>query len=148
MANVLSALAAGGTTGGVCSGNTNITRLTHTLSIADFVAQGGLTTEYAVLVNIPAGTYLKVWGLHNATALSMGSSPAISLGDSSSATLFVNAASTLTAGTYHTLASTEKLYSTANTLRLTLTGGTLASGTIQVTYSLISLANNLPAATV
>lgn len=140
MANVTT-LAKGGTSGSAAyDAPLKVQKLE--MDIAKLVAAGLLTTEYAVALNIPANSVLYVWAVRNATALSMGSSPAISVGDSSSATLFVNAASTLTADTNHTVATASKTYSTANTLRLTLTGGTLASGSIEIVYSLIPLGRN------
>lgn len=132
MANVTS-LKAGGTTG--ASINKRLPAvLTHEINIASAVAAGLLTTEFVVIADLPANTFVKVLHVENVDALSMGSSPAISVGDAGSATRYVNAASAVTAGADHTLATSELLYTAAGQLRLTLTGGTLASGTIRICW--------------
>lgn len=142
MANVTT-LKAGGTTGNP-TGKGYPVVLKHEIDIAKAVAAGLLTTEYVVLADVPANTFVKVLHVENATALSMGSSPAISLGDAGSATRYVNAASTLTAGTDHTIASSELLYTAAGQLRLTLTGGTLASGIIRVCWMQVDTSRRAP----
>lgn len=112
------------------------------IDIAKAVAAGLATTEYVVVFDVPAKSKVVIHSLHNETALSMGSSPAISLGDAASATRFVNAATAVTAGTYHTVATSEFTYATGGQVRLTLTGGTLASGLLAVNFEIISLSAN------
>lgn len=140
MANVTS-LAYGGTSGVADSSNMP-ENITIVMDIAEAVAAGLLTTEYAVVLNIPAETLVEIVDVKNYNALSMGSGPAISLGDSGSATRFVNGASTLTALTHHTIATASRLFTSADTLRLTLTGGTLASGKIGIKLRLTDVSNN------
>jgi len=131
----------GGSTG-VARSSRNVDVITLEGNIASFVAAGGLTTEYLELMTIPANTYVEVLQVENATALSMGAGPAVSLGDAGSATRYVNAASTLTAGTDHTIATAALLYTAAGSLRLTLTGGTLASGIVRVVLRLTDTSRN------
>lgn len=119
----------------------------HEQNIATLVAAGLATTQYSVISTIPANTYVKVLCLQNISALSLGAGPAISLGDSSSATRFVNASSVVTALTNHTLASTEFYYNAADELRLTITGGTLASGTIRAVWLFWDCTRNAPMTT-
>jgi hypothetical protein len=123
------------------------------VDIADAVADGLTTGGYVAVQTIPAGTRLKIWGVRNATALSLGSGPEIELGDGDDDDLFMATISSETAGVDHALtgdsaisstAKTEKTYTAAGELRLKVTGGTIASGKVQITYSLIDLNNNLP----
>lgn len=108
-------------------------------NIATFVAGGGLTTQSVKLVNVPANTLVVMHAVWNQTALSLGSGPAISIGDSASTTQWVNANSTLTTNTYATIANSTKTYAAADTINVTVTGGTVASGTVSVFYELIDL---------
>lgn len=145
MANITSRAKGGTSPVGIASSNLPTFIGKYEEDIAALVAAGLLTTEYTVLINIPANSKLIIHSLINHTALSMGASPAISLGDSSSGTLFVNASTTVTSGSAHTLtatATTGKVYTAADTLRLNLTGGTLATGTIGIVYQLIDLSRN------
>lgn len=131
-----------GGTSGIARGQRSIDVITFEVKIEDFLANGGATTDYWEVMTIPANTFLEVLQLENVTALSMGSGPAVSLGDAGSATRFVNAASTLTAGTDHTIATASLFYGSAGSLRLTLTGGTLASGTIRGVLRLTDTSRN------
>lgn len=141
MANVTS-LKKGGT--GVLAGS-NAVIIPYSLNIATAISAGLATTNYVDIVSVPADTNVEVLGFYNDTALSLGTSPAISFGDTGSATAFVNASSTVTADTAHTLATTQKTYAAADTLRITVTGGTLASGTIRVTLRFSKAAYTAPA---
>jgi hypothetical protein len=132
MANVTT-LKKGGS--GVLAGATPVI-VKHKIDIAKAVAAGLLTTEYVTLMNVPAFSNVKVLGVENIDALSMGTSPAVSVGDSGSATRWVNASTVVTAATKHTLVDTAFQYGAADTIRVTLTGGTLTSGTIAVTLSI------------
>lgn len=131
----------GGSTG-IARAQRNVDVITWEVDIAQFVANGGLTTEYWEIMTIPANTFLEVLQVENVTALSMGAGPAVSLGDAGSATRYVNAASTLTAGTDHTIATASLLYTSAGSLRLTLTGGTLASGIVRGVIRLTDTSRN------
>lgn len=154
MSNVTS-LKAGGTSGTAMS-RFQVPVLKHTVDIAAAVTAGLTTGEYIEVCTIPAETYLKIWDVKNATALSLGSSPEIELGDADDDDLYVAAATTETVDTHHALTGataigattrTEKFYSSAGSLRLKVTGGTIASGKVQITYSLIPCGTNLPADT-
>lgn len=148
MANV-STLKRGGTaTGG--GSQTPVGIIRHTIDIADAVTAGLATTEYVVVQSIPAGTILTVWGMKNATALSLGSSPRLDLGDGDDDDLYVSNHSTLTADAYATLtgesamaATTRyrKTYTAAGELRLKITGGTIASGKVTIIYSMVDIEN-------
>lgn len=131
-----------GGTSGIARASRNISVINWEVKIEDFIANGGATTDYWEIMTIPANTFIEVLQVENATALSMGSGPAISLGDAGSATRYVNAVSTLTAGTDHTIATASLFYGSAGSLRLTLTGGTLASGTIRGVIRLTDTSRN------
>jgi hypothetical protein len=97
--------------------------------LTDFIAAGGVTTDSAKLMTIPANTFVEVLHAEVIGAnISLGAGPALSIGDTGSATLYVNAASTVTDGTDLTIATASKLYTAADYLRVTITGGTIAAG--------------------
>lgn len=133
---------------GVAAGAREVQIWDHEIKIETAIAAGLATTDYVELFSVPANTFVKVLHLENVTALSMGSGPAISLGDAGSATRFVNASSTVTLGGDHTLATSELLYTSAGSIRLTLTGGTLASGTIRVVLMVIDTSRNAATTTI
>lgn len=146
MANVTTKAAGG--TGTVSAGHYGEGLFFKEFDIAtDFVAQGGLTTEYAVLLNIPKDTYFQIFQVEIITSLSLGAGARIDLGDSASATSYVNNATTLTAGTDLTLASgiSGVVYTAADTLRLKITGGTIATGKLRVAGRLLDVSRIAPA---
>lgn len=147
MANVTT-LASGGTTGVGPIGTVSPRRWTHEIDIADFVAAGGLTTEYAVVVNIPADTYFTLEQVEVVDALSLGAGARIDIGDSADDDEFVSNATTLTAGTNLTLlkvnGSSGNVYTAADTLRLKITGGTIASGKLRFAGLIMSTARIAP----
>lgn len=104
------------------------------VSVDSFVA--GDTEK---LIVIPARTLLVIHAVYPDTALALGGTPVFSLGDSGSATRYINASSNITAGTSFTIATTSKLFDTADYLLLTLNNstGTVTSGTFTVVYELI-----------
>jgi len=145
MANVTT-LASGGTTGVGPLGLIAPRRWTHEIDIADFVTAGGLTTEYAVVINIPVDTYFTLEQVEVVTALSLGAGARIDIGDSADDDEFVSNATTLTAGTNLTLikvnGSSGNVYTAADTLRLKITGGTIASGVLRFAGIIMSTARN------
>jgi hypothetical protein len=136
MANVTT-LAIGGTTN-TSYGQTGLEVIKHEIDIKEAVDAGLATTEYVVALNIPANTHLYVYQANVVNALSLGAGARIDIGDSGSATRFVNNATTLTAGTNLTLAAGQFFYGTANTVRITVTGGTIASGKIRLVFGLVN----------
>lgn len=144
MANVTTLAA--GSTSGVAIGKGKFKQ--HEIDIADFVAAGGLTTEYAVVVNIPVDSYFRLHQVEVVTALSLGAGARIDIGDSADDDEFVSNATTLTAGTNLTLlkndGSSGSVYTAADTLRLKITGGTIASGVLRFVYELDSTARIAP----
>jgi hypothetical protein len=145
MANVTT-LASGSTTGVGPSGTKSLRVWQHEIDIADFVTAGGLTTEYAVVVNIPADTYFTLEQVEVVDALSLGAGARIDIGDSADDDEFVTNATTLTADTNLTLAkvngSSGNVYTAADTLRLKITGGTIASGVLRFVGTMASTARN------
>lgn len=144
MANVTT-LAAGGSTGvAISKGKFK----QHEIDIADFVSAGGATTNYAVVVNIPADSYFRLHQAEVVTALSLGGSARIDIGDSADDDEFVSNATTLTAGTNLTLlkndGSSGSVYGAADTLRLKITGDAVATGVIRFVYELDSTARVAP----
>jgi hypothetical protein len=136
MANVTS-LAKGGTANSPATNRApNI--VTHEVNIASAVAAGLATTEYVVVTNIPADTYFRLLQVEVVTSLSLGAGARIDLGDSADDDEFVSNATTLTAGTNLTLlkgdGSSGDVYTAADTLRLKVTGGTLASGILRFVW--------------
>jgi hypothetical protein len=119
--------------------------VSHEIDIATAIANGLNTTEFVVVLNIPAHTHVQLYNATVVNALSLGSGARIDIGDSGSATRFVNNATTLTAGTNLTLAASERYYATADTLRLTVTGATLASGLLRFTIGLVDCTRNAAA---
>ena len=109
----------------------------HEIDIADAVAAGLATTEYVEVVSLPADTVLDVVQVEVVTSLSLGAGARIDLGDSIDDDEFVTNATTLTAGTNLTLAATRFVYSAADSLRLKVTGGTIASGKIRFVFGLL-----------
>lgn len=144
MANVTT-LAKGGTANtGISSRVPQI--VTHEMNIASLVSAGLLTTEYAVVLNVPADTAFRLLQVEVVTSLSLGAGARIDVGDSGSATRFVNNASTLTAGTNLTIANATgsggEVYTAADTIRLTVTGGTLASGILRFVWQQADTSRN------
>lgn len=148
MSNVTSLKRGGTATGGGSQSPISIIR--HTVDIADAVTAGLLTTEYIEIQTIPAGTSLTIYGMKNATVLSLGSGPRLDLGDGDDDDLYVTNSTTETVDAYHTLtgesamaATTKyrKTYTTAGSLRLKVTGGTIASGKVTVIYSMVDIEN-------
>ena len=136
MANVTT-LAKGGTANtGISSKAPQI--VTHEVNIASAVTAGLATTEYVVVTNIPADTYFRLLQVEVVTALSLGAGARIDLGDSADDDEFVSNATTLTAGTNLTLlkgdGSSGDVYTAADTLRLKVTGGTIASGVLRFVW--------------
>lgn len=119
--------------------------ISHEIDIATAVTKGLATTEHVVVINIPAHTHVQVYNATVVNALSLGAGARIDIGDSTSDTRFVNNATILTAGTNLTLALGEAYYATANTLRLKVTGGTIASGLIRFTIGLVDCTRNTAA---
>ncbi len=144
MSNVTS-LAIGGSTG-VTKSENHLRIWTHEIDIADFVSAGGLTTEYAVVLNIPADTYFTLEQVEVVDALSLGAGARIDIGDSADDDEFVSNATTLTAGTNLTLlkvnGSSGNVYTAADTLRLKVTGGTIATGKLRFVGTIGSAARN------
>ena len=120
--------------------------VSHEIDIATAVSRGLATTEYVVAINIPAHTHLQLYNATVVNALSLGAGARIDIGDSADDDRFVTNATTLTAGTNLTLAVGERYYATADTLRIKVTGGTIASGLIRFTIGLVDCTRN-PAAT-
>lgn len=149
MSNVTT-LAKGGTSG-VAGETIGIRRWTHEIDIADAVAAGLATTEYVVVVNIPADTYFTLEQVEVVTALSLGAGARIDIGDSADDDEFVSNATTLTAGTNLTLAkvngSSGNVYTAADTLRLKVTGGTIASGLLRFAGTIMPTGRNAPMTT-
>lgn len=147
MANVTS-LATLGTSDG-SAGSKTVPVLTHTVNIADAVTAGLLTTEQVVMINIPAGSIFKFYGLVNQTAIT--GVTRFDLGDSGDDDLYVSNGATFTSGFVYTrtgeaaIASTtltEKLYTSADTIRLKVTGASLASaggGAVGIVYSIVPI---------
>lgn len=146
MANVTTL--AKGSTSGVAGETIGIKRWTHEIDIADAVTAGLATTEYVVVVNIPADTYFTLEQVEVVTALSLGAGARIDIGDSADDDEFVSNASTLTAGTNLTLlkvnGSSGNVYTAADTLRLKVTGGTIASGKLRFVGTIMSTERNAP----
>lgn len=144
MANVTT-LAKGGTSG-VAGDTVGPQRWTHEMDIAQMVAAGLLTTEYGVVMNIPADTYFTLEQVEVVTALSLGAGARIDIGDSADDDEFVSNATTLTAGTNLTLlkvnGSSGNVYTAADTLRMKVTGGTIASGRLRFVGIVMSTARN------
>jgi hypothetical protein len=115
----------------------------------DYVAQGGLTTEYAVIANIPADTFFELLQVEVITALALGAGARIDLGDSADDDEFVSNASTLTAGTNLTILKTDgssgAVYTAADTLRLKVTGGTIATGKLRFVFRMLDTTRLAPA---
>lgn len=132
-------LAKGGTSG--ASGEiTGVKRWTHEIDIAD-AATVVTTGGYTVVVNVPVDTYITLEQVEVVTAVSLdASSSRIDIGDSVDDDEFVSNASTLTAGTNLTLlkvnGSYGNVYTTADSIRLKLTGDKLAGGTANATGKL------------
>lgn len=101
------------------------------------------------MLNVPADTYLTVEQVEVVTALSLGAGARIDVGDSASATVFVNNATTLTAGTNLTVASVKgssgNVYTAADTIRVKVTGGTIATGKLRFVGTIMSTVRNAPA---
>lgn len=150
--STVTTLAKGGTSG-VAGETITVRRWEHEIDIASAVTAGLATTDYVVVVNIPANTYFTVEQVEVVTALSLGAGARIDLGDSGSATVFVNNATTLTAGTDLTIASRTgnasngAVYTSADTLRCKVTGGTIASGKLRFVGTIMSAARNAPMTT-
>jgi len=104
--------------------------------IADFTAAGGVTTDTATIWNVPADTYFELIQAEVVTAFSLGAGARIDIGDESDDDEFVTNATTLTAGTNLTLAKETftggKVISAADSLRVKVTGGTIASGVLRL----------------
>lgn len=129
----------------------------HEIDIAD--AAGTVTTGgYTVVINIPADTKFTLEQVEVVEAISLdASSSRIDIGDSADDDEFVSNATTLTAGTNLTLlknnGSSGNVYTSADTLRLKLTGDKMAGGTADATGKLrfvgtiMSTARNAPMTT-
>jgi len=142
MANVTTKAAGGTSSAGINGGKFKY----HEIDIAELVTSGLATTEYAVVVNIPADSFFRLHQVEVVTALSLGAGARIDIGDSADDDEFVTNASTLTAGTNLTLlkndGSSGSVYGAADTLRLKVTGGTIATGKLRFVYELDSTARN------
>ncbi len=144
-------LALGGST--VAVANQGPTKWTHEINMADVTS---LTTEYTVVLNIPADTYFTLEQVEVVTTLDLdsGASDRVDIGDSADDDEFVSNATTLTAGTNLTLlknnGSSGNVYTAADTLRLKLTGnkvGSTATGILRFVGTIMSTARNEIAAT-
>lgn len=135
MANVTT-LAIGGTVN-TAYGQTGLEIVKHEIDIAEAVSAGLATTDYVVAINIPANTHLYVYQANVVDALSLGAGARIDIGDSADDDRFVTNATTLTAGTNLTLAAGQFFYGTANTIRVKVTGGTIASGKLRFVFGLV-----------
>lgn len=109
-------------------------------NVAATVTTGG----YAEILAIPANTFFEILAMENVSAISIdsGSSNRVDLGDGDDDDLYVTNATTATAGYDYvmtgasTLSSTAKifkLYSSAGSIRLKLTGDKLGGGTANAT---------------
>lgn len=104
----------------------------HEIDIADAVREGLATTEYVTVLDLPADTYIQIKQIEIVESLSLGAGARIDVGDSTDDDEFVTNATTLTAGTNLTLtADVEKTLTSADEIRLKVTGGTIASGIIR-----------------
>jgi len=112
----------------------------HEIDIAEAVTAGLATTEYVEVVGLPADSFLDLKQVEVVEALSLGAGARIDLGDSGDDDRFVTNATTLTAGTNLTLAVTSRAYSAADSLRLKVTGGTIATGKIRFVFGLLDTA--------
>lgn len=112
----------------------------HEIDIAEAVAAGLATTEYVEVVTLPADSFLDILQVEVVDALSLGTGARIDLGDSADDDRFVTNATTLTAGTNLTLAVNRFAYGSANSLRLKVTGATIASGKLRFVFGLVDTA--------
>lgn len=110
----------------------------------------GTTTQSNKLMIFPAFTmvaFMEV--IIGPVALTLSGTPSVSVGDSTSNTLYVNAASTFTANLALTQAITTNplnVYTAANYLTITLTGGSTFPGTglINFTIGLVDCTSDSP----
>lgn len=137
MTNVTSSPPALGGTTGVATKNYAPQKWEVEINIATYAATV-TTGGYIVAVNIPEDTYFTLEQAEVITACSLdASSSRVDIGDSQDDDEFVSNATTLTAGTNLTLikvnGSYGNVYTTADTLRVKLTGDKLAGGTANAT---------------
>ena len=144
MANITS-LAKGGSATLVKRG-----RVQHEISLAEAVTAGLATTEYVKIIDIPAGTHVKINRIRKDTTLG-GTTLTVSAGDSSAVDVFVAASTATTSGDL-TLTTTPagvggKVYATADTLRFYVTCATIANvtGDIQFDVTLTDVNYKEPA---
>lgn len=139
MANVTT-LAMGGTTNVAVGNSVGSNLMKFEVDIAEAVTAGLATTEYVVVVNIPADTYFQLRQVEVVETLSLGAGARIDIGDSVDDDEFVTNATTLTAGTNLTLLksnlSNGDVTPTAETLRLKVTGGTIATGKLRFVFEM------------
>lgn len=155
MANVTT-LAAGGTVGASAGNNVSPNRWTHEIDIADAVDAGVTTGGYVNIIDLPADTYFTLEQVEIVTTLDLdsGASDRVDVGDTDDDE-FVSNATTLTAGTNLTLLKVNgtpgNVYTSADSVRLKLTGDKLAGGTADATGvirfvgTIMSTARNTPA---
>lgn len=115
--------------------------------LADFAAAGGVTTNSLKVMTIPANTMVEVLQVEVINGnISLGAGAALSVGYTGATTAFVNAASTTTEGTDLTIALIPKLFTSADNLLVTITGGTIATtGGLRFVLRLTDLSRVAPA---
>lgn len=138
MANVTTLALGGATTGIVGSQAQGPQKWQHEIDIAEAVAAGVTTGGYVNIINVPADTYFTLEQAEIVTTLDLDSSTSdrVDVGDTDDDE-FVSNATTLTAGTNLTLLKVNgtygNVYTTADSVRLKLTGDKLAGGTADAT---------------
>lgn len=137
MTNVTSTPPAKGGTSGIGGEAMGIKRWTNEIDLADWTTT--LTTGgYIVVMNIPANTYFTLEQVECVTTVDAdATTERLDIGDSADDDEFVSNAATVTAGTDLTLikvnGSSGNVYTSADTLRLKVTGDKLAGGTANAT---------------
>ena len=124
--------------------------LKHEIDIASLVANQNIQNADSVeIFAIPANTVLEDFRAQIITNFSLGAGARLDLGDGANALAYVNNASTLTADTWLTQvsASVPVLYSAAGSLRMKVTGGTIATGKIRFVAKLADYTRKAPTTT-
>lgn len=118
----------------------------HELTIAKFLAAGGVTTDLVLMVTLPAKTIVRDMVAYIADAsISLGAGPRVDIGDSTAVDTWVSNASTVTNGTVLTIAETDnyKYYASADYIKIKITGGTIVTGgTICLVFTMINCARD------
>lgn len=123
--------------------------LKHEINIADAVTAGLANAEYIEVWGFPAGTVLRDIRAQIVTNFSLGAGARLDLGDAANASAYVNNATTLTADTWLTQVSNSvpAFYSSAGSIRLKVTGGTIATGKIRLVATVEDYTRKAPTTT-